>query len=398
MFKKGFRLLAITLATFALVACGSTSSGDDKGPVTLKLWGSQDDQAFLKERVEAFKAANPDTDYTIELGVVGEPDAREQVLADLDAAADVFAFPNDQLRTLVDAGALYQITLNKDAIIAANGQGSVEASMLDDKLFAYPFSADNGYFMYYNSEIFSEEDVKSLDAMVARADAEGKRIYFDLSNGWYIASFFLGAGGELSLADGKQIVDWNNEAGLAVGEAIRTFANSQAHITGDDAALLAGLEDGSIIAAVSGTWMADDFENAFGEGYAATKLPTFTKAGEQVQLGSFGGYKLYGVKTSTEFPEEAMKLAEFLSNEESQIIRFEERATGPSNLKAAASEAVQANVALSALAAQAPYSSSQMDVIDTFWGPAEAFGTEIENGSTRPMQELLDEMVAQITK
>ena len=65
---------------------------------------------------------------------------------------------------------------------------------MDGKLYAFPMTADNGYFMYYDSSVFSAEDVKSLDKMLEVAGTAGKKVFMDLSNGWYIASFFLGAG------------------------------------------------------------------------------------------------------------------------------------------------------------------------------------------------------------
>ncbi|MFV0380066.1 MAG: extracellular solute-binding protein [Anaerorhabdus sp.] len=400
--KKVLSGLLVLLLVLSATGCSSkdktteeVASGKD---VVLKLWGSQEDQEFLKERVEAFKATDPDNTYTIELGVVGEPDARDKVLNDLEASADVFAFSNDQLRDLVNADALYEITLHKDQIQNENVLGSVDAVTLNDKIYGYPFSADNGYFMYYNSEFLSADDVLSLDAMVAKAEEQGKKIFFDLSNGWYIASFFLGAGGNLTMDEnGKQVCDFNNETGVMVGEYIRKFASSSAFITGDDATFIAGVEDGSIIAGVSGTWNAEKLASAMGDGYAASKLPSITLSnGTEVQLASFGGYKVYGVNTMTKFPEEAMALAAFLSSEESQTLRFEARELGPSNLKSAESDAVKANVALNALALQSVYAHSQKDVVSTFWVPTEAFGTEMENGNTSDMQALLDEMVNQI--
>lgn len=412
MLKKTFKALVILLIAIALVACGTTNNnnGDNNGngnnngngttggeTYDLTLWGSQDDQALLAELVEDFKATDPDNTYNITLGVVGEPDAKDTVLGDLDASADVFAFANDQIRDLVDAGALYEITLNKDAITAANMEGSIDAVTLDGKMYGYPFTADNGYFLYHNSEVITAEDAETLEGVVAKAEAEGKKVYFDLSNGWYISSFFLGAGGTLELgADGKQVLDWNNERGVQVGEYLKEFAASPAFITGADEILDAGIADGSIVAAVSGTWKADLISENFGEGYAATKLPTFNLDGEDVQLASFAGYKVYGVNTVTKHPEQAMALAEFLSNEASQLKRFEQRKLGPSNLAVADSDAVKEDVALSALAQQGVYAHSQKDVVGTYWGPAEAFGVEIENGTAADIQGLLDSMVEQI--
>lgn len=390
------KLLAFALA--AMMLFGLAASGLAEGEtVTLKVWGSQEDQELLGVLVENFKAANPDTTWDISLGVVGEPDAKARYLEDPAAAADVFAFSNDQLLDLVNADALYEVTRNLDAIVAANSAGSIESATLDGVLYGYPMTADNGYFLYYDKSVLSEEDVQTLDGILAKANEAGKKVFMDVSNGWYIASFFLGAGCTLGLDEnGKQTCDFNNEVGVAAGEAIRAFTADPAFLTGDDSVLTGGMGD-TICAGVSGTWNAAAIQEKLGENYAACKLPTFTLNGEQVQMSSFIGTKLIGVNTQTAHPVEAMMLAEFLTNEEAQQLRFEMREIGPSNSNVAASEEVQANIALAALAEQSQYGVSQKYVLGNFWTPSEAFGLAMENQSTDDMQSLLDSMVAQIT-
>lgn len=393
--KKLLLAMLMLLMTLSLVACKAEEPVAEVKDVMLKVWGAQEDQEMLTGMIEEFKAAYPEVNWTIELGVVGEPDARTKYLEDPEAAADVFAFPNDQVMDLVNAGALYEVTINKDAIIAANIQSAVDSATVEGKLYGYPMTADNGYFMYYDKSVFTEEDVKSLDKMLEVAGAADKSVFFDVSNGWYIASFFIGAGNKFEMVDGKQVLDFNNETGIKVGEAIKAFTANAAFLTGDDNVLKAGL--GSTIAAgVSGTWNATDISTILGANYGATKLPEFNLGGMQTQLGSFAGFKLMGVNSLTVFPEEAMALAEFLTNEANQIKRFETRKLGPSNKNAAQNEAVVADVALSALAQQAPYAMSQNSVAGTYWGPAEAFGLALENKDyTMSIQEMLDALVTQ---
>ena len=388
------KLLSLVLAAIMLMSmtCGALAE-----VVTLKVWGSQEDQALLGELIEGFKAAHPETEWDITLGVVGEPDAKTRYLEDPVAAADVFAFANDQLMDLVKADGLYEVTRNKDAIVAANSAGAVESATLDGVLYGYPMTADNGYFLYYDKSVLTEEDVKTLDGILAAANAAGKKVFMDVSNGWYIASFFLGAGCTLGLDEnGNQTCDFNSPAGVAAGEAIRAFCADPAFLTGDDTVLQGGMGD-TICAGVSGTWNAAAMQEKLGDNYAACKLPTFTCNGEQVQMGSFIGTKVVGVNTQTMYPVEAMMLAEWLTSEEAQIKRFEQREMGPSNINAAAAPAVQENVALAALSAQSAYGTSQKLVLGGYWTPAEAFGLEMENKSTADMQTLLDNMVAQIT-
>ncbi len=388
------KLLSLALALCLILSVGSALAEN----VALKVWGSQDDQAMLQEMTDAFKAANPDKTYDITFGVVGEPDAKTKYLEDPEAAADVFAFANDQLYDLLSADALYEVTLNKDEIVAANVAGAIEAASSGDHLYAYPMTADNGYFLYYDKSVISDEQVKTLDGILEAAKAADKKVFMDVSNGWYIASFFL-AGGKLGLDEnGKQTCDFNNEAGVAAGEAIKALTAHEAFLTGDDAILTGGMGD-TIAAGVSGTWNADAIKEKLGDNYAATKLPTYTANGEQVQMGSFAGFKLVGVNTMTMFPEDAMALAQWLTNEENQLKRFEMRAMGPSNIKVSESDAVQANEALAALALQAQFAVSQKDVLGNYWSPAEAFGTTMEaKDYTKDVKTLLDEMVAQITQ
>lgn len=388
------KLLSLALVMAMVLSMGSALAEN----IALKVWGSQEDQAMLQEMAEAFKAAHPDKTYDITFGVVGEPDAKSKYLEDPEAAADVFAFANDQLNDLLNADALYEVTRNKDAIVAANTPGSIEAGSRDGVLYAYPFAADNGYFLYYDKSVINDEQVKTLDGILEACKAANKKMYMDVSNGWYIASFFLGAGCKLSVKDGKQLCDFNNEMGVQAGEAIKTFTAHEAFLTGDDAILTGGMGD-TIAAGVSGTWNAEAMQSKLGDNYGAAKLPTFTMGGKQVQMGSFAGYKLMGVNTATQHPEDAMDLAEWLTNEENQLKRFEVRAIGPSNVKVAASEAIKANTALAALAAQSEFASSQNDVLGTYWGPAEAFGQTMEaKDYAKDVQTLLNEIVASITQ
>lgn len=392
------RLWALLAAGICLFSAGC-SKKEDTDTVTLKVWGAGEDQAMLNEMIQAFidRQGDDGKTYRISVGVVGEDDAKKRVLEDPAAAADLFAFPDDQLNDLHSAGALYEITKNKDAITAANSEGSVEAASVGDKLYAYPLTADNGYFLYYDSRVLSADDVQTLDGLLKVANDAGQSVYMDISNGWYLAAFFLGAGCEIGLDEqGKQTCNFNNTDGVAAGEAVRQFCADPAFVTGNDAVLTGGIGQ-TICAGVSGTWNAQAIAERLGDGYAATKLPTFTCGGIQRQMSGFAGYKLMGVNASTRYPSEAMELAEFLTNEENQIKRFERRAMGPSNLAAAESEAVRADTALSALAAQNRYSVSQRQVLSSSWDPLEAFGTAMESKSTEPVETLLNTMVAQIT-
>lgn len=362
--------------------------------VTLKVWDGQEDQELLKELCEAYAAAHPENNYTFQYGVVGTADATARYLEDPAAAADVFVYPDDQLIRLAQADALYEVTRNHDEIVAANSIGSVNAATYQGQLLGYPMTADNGYFLFYDKSVLTEEDVKTLDGILAAAEKAGKQFNFDVANGWYLASFFLGNGCIITLDEaGNQICDFNSEKGLEAAQAVAAMCAHPAFLPGDQNILTGTIGD-SVCAGVCGTWVADAIKERLGDNYAAVKLPTFIVNGEQVQMGSFGGCKILGVNTQSANPVEAMNLAEFLTSEECQIRRFEARGYGPSNISAAQSEAIASDPALSALAAQSDYAVTQL-IIGDFWTPATAFGNELIANPNADLQPLLDQWVAQ---
>ena len=213
------KCLCLLLSLTMLCLCAGAALAET---VALKVWGSQEDQELLAELCEAFAAEHPETTYEFTYGVVGEADAKARYLEDPAAAADVFSYPDDQIIDLVNADALYEVTRNHDAIVAANSVGSVNAASVGGVLYGYPMTADNGYFLYYDRSVVSDEDAGSFDTLLAAAEKAGKKVQIDISNGWYLAGFFLGNGCTLTLDEnGNQICDFNSEKGLQAAEAIR---------------------------------------------------------------------------------------------------------------------------------------------------------------------------------
>lgn len=271
---------------------------------------------------------------------------------------------------------------------------------MNDKLYAYPMTADNGYFLYYDASVLSAEDVQSMDTMLEKAAAAGKKFMMSVNDAWYIYSFYAGAGLVATLADDgiNTVCNWNEAPGADVTQAILDIAANPGFKSGADADIVSAIKDGSCCAAISGTWNASTAEEAWGEGYAATKLPTYTLNGEQVQMGSFSGYKLVGVNPHSANVGVAMMLADFITNEDNQIKRFNDRKLGPSNINANSTEAVQSAPAIAALAEQSSYATLQR-VGANYWSSAASLGEILASGDTqgKTTQQLMDDAVAGIT-
>jgi len=419
------KALALTLAAamaLSLAACGNSSSSAaaDSAPaadstaaadsaatgeiedVTLTLWAGEEDQDLMKELAASFVEENKDkVNLTVNVGVQSESNAKDTVLTDPTAAADLYHFADDQINELVAAGALMAIPDEMGAadVAARNLPGSVDAATVDGKLYAYPATADNGYFMFYDKSVFTEEDVQSFDKMMEVAAAAGKKVSMEFTSGWYLYSFFGGAGLNLGLAeDGlNNVCDWNSETGAKVVEAMEAIAANPGFVSQDDAAFVTGLQNGEVAAGVNGVWNAKVAEEVWGENYAATKLPTYTLDGEQVQMSSYAGFKLLGVNPHSANVGWALLLADYITNEENQAKRFEVRGQGPSNINAAASDVVAADPAIAALAAQAEFAVPQR-VGANYWDPASSLGKVItEGGNGKDAQAIIDEAVSGIT-
>ena len=181
-------------------------------------------------------------------------------------------------------------------------------------------------------------------------------------------------------------------------QAILDITANPGFKSGADADIVSAIKDGSCCAAISGTWNASTAEEAWGEGYAATKLPTYTLNGAQTQMGSFSGYKLVGVNPHSANVGVAMMLADFITNEDNQNKRFNDRKLGPSNINANASEAVQSAPAIAALAEQSSYATLQR-VGANYWSSAASLGEILASGDTqgKTTQQLVDDAVAGIT-
>lgn len=387
---------------------GTAAKNENAKEVNLSMWCSEADTEMTLEMIESFKEAYKD-EYKLSVVISKEDESscRETVLADLDGAPDIFSYPDDQFYDLHKAGALREITENADEIIAANGgseAGAIIASTSDGKLYAYPMTATNGYFMYYDKSYFTEEDVKSLESMLSVCEKNGKYLTIDYTSGWYLYSFFKAAGLSVDMDKEKNVnvCDWNSADGKYTGKdvfkSLLAVSSSKGFRNDTDNAFINGIKDGSVIAGISGTWYAKEVSEALGENYAACKLPTVNIAGDDLQMHSFAGFKLMSVKSNTKYPECALALAKWLTNEENQKKRFALRGEGPSNVNAAADDSVKNDIAISALLAQSPYAHIQ-NVATPFWSASSYIGVMAAAGvvDENDIQKNLDKAVADIT-
>ena len=370
---KKLLTLVLTLALALTLCCPALAESFDGD---IKIWVADAAVDFTNEQIDAFKAEYPEyADMKVNIEAVGEGDAAGKVITDVEAAADIFGFAQDQLARLVAAGAVEVVEEgNAEVVRAENDAGAVSAVTLGDEMFAYPLTSDNGYFLYYDKSVVT--DPSTLESILADCEAAGKSFYFEINSGWYQTAFFFGAGCMLTYDsdnEGNLVkcnVDYASENGLKAFKSMIKLAQSPAFMNGSSISNAT-----NVAAIVDGTWDATAAKELFGDNYAACKLPTV----DGYQLSGFGGFKMLGVKPQTDEAKLAAcdALAAYLSSGPVQQARYEALGWGPSNLEAQQSDAVKSDIALSALAEQLAFTVPQGQYPGDYWSLATGLGDRI---------------------
>ena len=404
--KKIFALLLALCMVLSLAACGAKTDAPTEKPtetkaadapasteapaevkdITLKVWGPQEDQvdasSWLPTMCEQFNAEHPEWNITFVYEVCPEGDAGKNVTQDPSAAADVYMFANDQLGTLIQANAIAQLGGSYlDAVVADNSDSMIASvTGTDGGVYGVPFTG-NTWFMYYDTSVFTEDDIKSLDTMLEKG-----KVSFPLTNSWYIASFFFANGGTIfgdAGIDAAAGVDFGGEKGTAVTEYLVNLYSNPNFVVDADGSGLAGLRDGSVNVLFSGTWDASAVREALGDNFGAAQLPTVTINGEAKQLQSFAGSKAIGVNPNCQNMQAAVALAVYLGSADAQLAHYEMRGIIPTSLALTSDPAIQADaVALAQANTIANTSVVQPSIpeMNNYWTPAENFGKAIVSG------------------
>lgn len=380
--KKIIALLLVCIMIVGLFAgCKKTES------LTLTVWGPQNElgennDGWLPTWCEKFNEAHPEWDITFTYEVCGEGDAGNKVTGDPTKAGDIYFFANDQLGTLIQANAIARLGGETLAQVQADNTPELVATVTNGEgVYGVPFTT-NTWFLFYDKSVFTDDDVKSLDAMLAKG-----KVSFPLTTGWYFGSFYVANGGTL-YGDGTDLskgVDFGGDKATAVTEYLVDLVANPNFINDASGAGLAGLRDGSCSAMFGGTWNTNDVKAALGDNWAAAPAPSITIDGELKQLAPFGGSKAIAVNPNCKHPEVASALAAYLATPEAQLDHFNANGTAPVSTKLMSENAdISADMSIAAAVETvgkiAVIQPAFAEFNNTYWGQAEAMGNAIYNG------------------
>ncbi len=408
-------VLATALSVSVLTGCGSDSgnNGGSTGGVTdvaLKVWCPQNqvDTGIMEQQQKAFAEAHPEWNITWTTEIVGEDNAKTEVLKDVDAAADVFLFASDQLIELVDAGAIARLGGDAEKLVQETIADSVRATaMVGDATYAIPFT-HNTFFMFYDKTIMDESDVTSLEKIMAKETADNVyNYYFESSGGWKLGAYYYGAGLTVFGPEGNDLdagVNWNNATGVAVTNYLIDLINNPKCAYDGEIAVSELIEDHRLGVWFDGSWNYDTYKNILGDDMGIGVIPTFNPDGNDYQLLGFYGSKAIGVNAHSKNMAAAVAFAAFLGNEENQILRYEKSAQVPTNINAGSSAAVLADPLAAVIVKESNEASvmqpSHSVFSSRYWTYAGAIPTEIRSGEINKsnVQEKLDAFVKAMTE
>ncbi len=425
--KKLSKLMALLMVTTLIIssfaACGKKSGSDTddndaatKAPeatqavtpedVTLNVWAPENQvtPGTIDSMCKSFQALHPEWNIKFTVNTQGEDTAKDEILKDVSAAGDVFFFASDQLQELVNAGAIAKLGGSTEEMVKTTmAQSVVDTATVDGSIYAIPFT-HNTFFMYYDKTLLTEDDIKSLDTIMAKETAEGVYNFcFDSAGGWKLAAWYYGAGNTIygaSATDYAAGCDWNNATGLAVTNYLIDLINNPKCAYADDVSLTELAAAHKIGAWFTGSWDYTTYKEALGDDLGVAVIPTFNLNGTDYQLKGFYGSKCIGVNAQAKYPEVAVAFAAYLGGEEMQKQRFVETAQVPTNLTVGESAEVQADAVAAVLVEEANIASvmqpSTSEFTSRYWANVSAFATEIRSGdfNKNNAQEKLDTFVA----
>lgn len=406
MKKKSLAVLLVLSLCLGSVGCSSNSDSADETKketkketqketaskavetqkIDLKVWSPSEDQdkaygAWLTTMCNQFNEKHPEWDINFTYGVCSESDAKTLVPQDVDAAADVFLFSSTGLENLCTANCLSQFGGSYlDTINSEYPKVIVDCLTYNDGVYGVPMTT-NTFYMYYDKSVFSEDDIKSLDSMLKKG-----KVAIPLTDGFYLSSFYLGAGCSFFGPDGKDReagIDITSDTAVAVTDYLVDLAKNSNCVAATPADALSMMREGKVNAYLCGTWQAEQTKEILGNNFGVASLPKFTAGSTEIQMKPFSSAKAIGVNSTTKYPEAAIALAMYLGGFDGQKLHYESRNYVPCQNDLLADKEILKDEVVkidSYTISNIAVPRANFTEMSYFWTPAESFGTELRDG------------------
>ena len=353
-------LALLATGIFVLAAC---KNDGDENTYDITVWVGEGTKDLTEQQIAKFNETNEwGVTFNATVEIVSESKAIGDASSKQQSAGDIICFAQDQLARAVRIKLLAPLnSASVTAIEKDNDQGSIDATKIGGTIRAFPMTADNGYFMFYDKSVITDEShLNSLEDLIADCEAAGRNFSMNLTEtggGWYAASFFYATGckSEWTTDDSGNFTAYDDtfksDEGLIALQGMQKLLSSKAHIDSDKVSDFSAGTPSAVV--VSGIWDYNAAKATLRENLGVAPLPSFTVGEKSYQLVSYLGHKLMGVKQQND-PHKALylqKLAMYLTGAECQLQRFQAVGWGPSIKDLQANSDVKASPSLAALAA-----------------------------------------------
>ena len=356
--KKSLLNNLIFLVTLGCLTSCDVSTQQTVKAAKLKLWVTENEKQIIEEVINEWNDTHvKNQQFNVEYTILTEEECVLNFNESYDDndAPSMMLIDDKDITTLVYKGMIEEVKGEKKTqIINDNSEFSIKGSTFDESLYSYPISSDSGYFLWYNSNVLNEEVISSLEDILSYAQSNNKQVYFDITDGYYLSSFFSSANAcgidsmkyeVIEEVNEKEEVtnrvvyetNWTESKGLNVLNYVFNllypyYADNTLLI--DDTNLIEGLKEGTVIAAIADS--SYELPLIEKENIKATKLPSYHIGNDKYQMSSYIGNKVYVINKYASVEEQvtAASLASLLVNKENQLKRYEKYLAIPTNKEA----------------------------------------------------------------
>ena len=325
---------------------------------SLVLWMDNDD--YNEQIIELWNKQYPDIELTVEN--VGTVDARAKLELDgpTGLGADVFVQPHDGVAISASSGLILEMDYYTDYIKENFVSTAVDAVTYEDTVYAFPLSMKT-IALFYNKALV-DEPVKTWDEMKTFAESYNDpsknkfAILWQAVEPYYAHGFLSGYGYEIFGAnhDDKTQLGWDTKEAIEGMEFFSTLSDIYP-VTSTDAtwdAMNSMFTAGEAPYVLTGPWSIADFKKA-GIDFGVTSLPLLPNGEHPVTLSTVD---TVCISSYTEYPDAAMLLAKFLTDEEAMTLLYNTKSELPASIIGQEYEFVKNDVHLKGVLEQTVYS------------------------------------------
>lgn len=305
---------------------------------------------------------------------------------------DLYPFVSDQTMSLNNLGALTALEKStKNGYKSTMLDGSIDASTWNDNVLGYPFAADNGVVMFYDSSKTKAEDIDTVDKLFAKASSLNLKVGFALTNGFYAAStLHTFAGGKSMFKISSTSTSYTSSSTFDCEAGLKGLKLGYEMMTKSSWSVKAAAAPGTnqLLATIIDTSNVREFRSIMGSNYAVAPVPYVDDA-HSARLCTYLGYKFYGVNGSISSSKKTLahNVAKFLVSEYAQNYRYAQEKTQPTLKSLQSVCASEPHIA--ALNAQKASGSTLLLSI---------FGDEYFNNTAKTFTTLLNDYIADDVK